>query len=47
MAKRLHFDPVSPASYLRAGESLKAALQKHDPFWGPQLIVARAVNILT
>jgi uncharacterized membrane protein len=43
MAERHRFDPIKPASYLRAGETLKASLEKHDPFWGPQLIVLAAI----
>jgi hypothetical protein len=35
--------PLDPEAYYRAGESLKATLEKHDPFWGPQLIVAGAI----
>ncbi len=43
MAERSHFDPIKPSSYLHAGESIKGALEKHDPFWGPQLIVLAAI----
>jgi uncharacterized membrane protein len=43
MGKRLEFDPVNPAEYVRAGEDVKEVLEKHDPFWGPQLIVAAAI----
>ena len=43
MGKRLQFDPVNPAEYMRAGEGVKEVLEKHDPFWGPQLIVAAAI----
>jgi hypothetical protein len=35
--------PLDPEAYYRAGESLKSTLEKHDPFWGPQLIVAGAI----
>jgi hypothetical protein len=35
--------PLNPATYYHAGESLKATLEKHDPFWAPQLIVAGAI----
>ncbi len=45
MAERHRFDPIKPASYFRAGETLKAALEKHDPFWGPQLIVLAAIAL--
>src|SRR5436190_15568120 len=34
---------LDPETYYRAGESVKATLEKHDPFWGPQLIVAGAI----
>ena len=43
MTERSRFDPIRPASYFRAGESLKTAMEKHDPFWGPQLIVLAAI----
>jgi hypothetical protein len=35
--------PLDPDAYLRAGESVKTRLERHDPFWGPQLIVASAI----
>ncbi len=45
MAGRSHFDPTKPSSYLRAGEAIKGALEKHDPFWGPQIIVLAAIAL--
>ncbi len=43
MAERSRFDPVKPASYYHAGEGIKAAMEKHDPFWAPQLVVLAAI----
>jgi hypothetical protein len=34
---------LDPDAYVRAGEGFKAKLEKHDPFWGPQLVVAGAI----
>ena len=35
-----------PERYLRAGgESVVGAVAKHDPFWGPQLVVAAAISL--
>jgi len=45
MAERSRFDPIKPASYFQAGETFKVALEKHDPFWGPQLIVLAAIAL--
>jgi uncharacterized membrane protein len=42
MRSRVQFDPQLA---VRAGGSLRDALEKHDPFWGPQLVVAVAIVI--
>jgi uncharacterized membrane protein len=34
---------LNPEPYVRAGEGVKARLERHDPFWAPQLIVALAL----
>jgi hypothetical protein len=34
---------LDPEKYYRASEGIKGTLEKHDPFWGPQLIVAGAI----
>jgi uncharacterized membrane protein len=35
-----------PATYLRSGgEVTKQALERHDPFWAPQLVVAGAIAL--
>ena len=37
---------LNPERYLRAGgESMAGVLVKHDPFWGPQLVVAAAISL--